>query len=153
MHFKHYENPYSGLAQYVNCAAANSGADAGMYDASSEIYKLSTWQQVPHRGNPFRDKGGLRGQRQSGSCSKRHHVTREEDFSGRQRVFETLHDCRSIFLNQREYTTHSSLPPFSRRKPPKREQELRDPPPPAPDPPPLSCRSQSQNSVKHGGRL
>ena len=42
MHFKHYENPYSGLAQYVNCAAANSGADAGMYDASSEIYKLST---------------------------------------------------------------------------------------------------------------
>ena len=99
-------------AQYVNCAAANSGADAGMYDASSEIYKLSTWQQVPHRGNPFRDKGGLRGQRQSGSCSKRHHVTREEDFSGRQRVFETLHDCRSIFLNQREYTTLFSLPPF-----------------------------------------
>ena len=82
-------------AQYVNCAAANSGADAGMYDAS-EQYKLSTWQQVPHRGNPFRDKGGLRGQRQSGSCSKRHHVTREEDFSGRQRVFETLHDCTSI---------------------------------------------------------
>ena len=29
-------------AQYMNCAAANSGADAGMYDASSEIYKLST---------------------------------------------------------------------------------------------------------------
>ena len=115
--------------------------------------ELSTWQHVPHRGNPFRDKGGLRGQRQSGSCSKRHHVTREEDFSGRQRVFETLHDCRSIFLNQREYTTHSSLPPFSRRKPPKREQELRDPPPPAPDPPPLSCRSHSQNPVKHGGRL
>ena len=84
------------IAQYVNCAAANSGADAGMYDASSEIYKLSTWQHVPHRGNPFRDKGGLRGQRQSGSCSKRHHVTREEDFSGRQRVFETLHDCTSI---------------------------------------------------------
>ena len=42
MHFKHYENPYSGLAQYVNCAAANPGADAGMYDASSEQYKLST---------------------------------------------------------------------------------------------------------------
>ena len=41
MHFKHYENPYSGLAQYVNCAAANPGADAGMYDAS-EQYKLST---------------------------------------------------------------------------------------------------------------
>ena len=34
------EKPQS--AQYVNCAAANSGADAGMYDASSEIYKLST---------------------------------------------------------------------------------------------------------------
>ena len=51
------------FAQYVNCAAANSGADAGMYDAS-EQYKLSTWQQVPHRGSPFRDKGGLRGQRQ-----------------------------------------------------------------------------------------
>ena len=50
-------------AQYVNCAAANPGADAGMYDAS-EQYKLSTWQQVPHRGSPFRDKGGLRGQRQ-----------------------------------------------------------------------------------------
>ena len=29
------------LAQYVNCAAANPGADAGMYDAS-EQYKLST---------------------------------------------------------------------------------------------------------------
>ena len=28
-------------AQYVNCAAANPGADAGMYDAS-EQYKLST---------------------------------------------------------------------------------------------------------------
>ena len=41
MHFKHYKNPYSGLAQYVNCAAANPGADAGMYDAS-EQYKLST---------------------------------------------------------------------------------------------------------------
>ena len=41
MHFKHYENPYSGLAQYVNCAAANPGADAGMYDAL-EQYKLST---------------------------------------------------------------------------------------------------------------
>ena len=26
----------------MNCAAANSGADAGMYDASSEQYKLST---------------------------------------------------------------------------------------------------------------
>ena len=24
MHFLHYENPYSGLARYVNCAAANS---------------------------------------------------------------------------------------------------------------------------------
>ena len=43
MHFKHYENPYSRLAQYVNCAAANPGADAGMYDAS-EQYKLSTWR-------------------------------------------------------------------------------------------------------------
>ena len=32
------------IAQYVNCAAANSGADAGMYDASSEIHKLSTWR-------------------------------------------------------------------------------------------------------------
>ena len=49
MHFKHYENPYSGLAQYVNCAAANPGADAGMYDAS-EQYKLSTifesWKEI-----------------------------------------------------------------------------------------------------------
>ena len=136
MHFKHYENPYSGLAQYVNCAAANSGADAGMYDASSEIYKLSTWQHVPHRGNPFRDKGGLRGQRQSGSCSKRHHVTREEDFSGGS-GFLRPSTTAQVFLNQREYTTHSSLPPFSRRKPPKREQEPRDPPPPRPRPPPL----------------
>ena len=50
-------------AQYVNCAAANPGADAGMYDAS-EQYKLSTWQQVPHREIPFRDKGGLRRQGQ-----------------------------------------------------------------------------------------
>ena len=47
----------------MNCAAAGPGADAGMYDAS-EQYILSTWQQVPHRGSPFRDKGGLRGQRQ-----------------------------------------------------------------------------------------
>ena len=53
MHFKHYENPYSRLAQYVNCAAANPGADAGMYDAS-EQYKLSTrtlllpWMWLTH---------------------------------------------------------------------------------------------------------
>ena len=32
---------FLGSAQYVNCAAANPGADAGMYDAS-EQYKLST---------------------------------------------------------------------------------------------------------------
>ena len=63
MHFKHYENPFSRLAQYVNCAAANPGADAGMYDASDQ-YKLSTWTQVPHRELPFRDKGGLRRQGQ-----------------------------------------------------------------------------------------
>ena len=38
------------FAQYVNCAAANPGADAGMYDAS-EQYKLSTvllWQSKTH---------------------------------------------------------------------------------------------------------
>ena len=34
------------IAQYVNCAAANPGADAGMYDAS-EQYKLSTVTFVP----------------------------------------------------------------------------------------------------------
>ena len=51
------------IAQYVNCAAANPGADAGMYDASDQ-YKLSTWTQVPHRELPFRDKGGLRRQGQ-----------------------------------------------------------------------------------------
>ena len=33
------------LAQYVNCAAANPGADAGMYDAS-EQYKLSTGPDI-----------------------------------------------------------------------------------------------------------
>ena len=79
-----------------DCACSTQGADAGMYDAFSEIHKFSTWQQVPQRGNPFCDKGGLREQRQSESCSKRHHGTREEDFSGRQRVFETLRDCTSI---------------------------------------------------------
>ena len=51
------------IAQYVNCAAANPGADTGMYDASDQ-YKLSTWTQVPHREIPFRDKGGLRRQGQ-----------------------------------------------------------------------------------------
>ena len=61
--FQSIIRPGTVAAQYVNCAAANPGADAGMYDAS-EQYKLSTWQQVPHRGSPFRDKGGLRGQRQ-----------------------------------------------------------------------------------------
>ena len=84
------------IARYVTAQPPTQGADAGMYDASSEIHKLSTWQQVPQRGNPFCDKGGLREQRQSESCSKRHHGTREEDFSGRQRVFETLRDCTSI---------------------------------------------------------
>ena len=39
-------------AQYVNCAAANSGADAGMYDASSEQYKLST-ETPPHKNSAF----------------------------------------------------------------------------------------------------
>ena len=52
MHFKHYENPYSGLAQYVNCAAANPGADAGMYDAS-EQYKLSTVSLTVKYQYPF----------------------------------------------------------------------------------------------------
>ena len=52
MHFKHYENPYSGLAQYVNCAAANPGADAGMYDAS-EQYKLSTEDKKERRTSKF----------------------------------------------------------------------------------------------------
>ena len=42
MHFLHYENPYSGLARYVTAQPPTQGADAGMYDASSEIYKLST---------------------------------------------------------------------------------------------------------------
>ena len=68
MHFKHYENPYSGLAQYVNCAAANPGADAGMYDAS-EQYKLSTWQQVPHREIRFVTKVVFVDKDKSGSCS------------------------------------------------------------------------------------
>ena len=35
------------IAQYVNCAAANPGADAGMYDAS-EQYKLSTLPFMTH---------------------------------------------------------------------------------------------------------
>ena len=50
-------------ARYVTAHAPTQGADAGMYDASSEIHKLSTWQQVPQRGNPFCDKGGLREQK------------------------------------------------------------------------------------------
>ena len=55
MHFKHYENPYSRLAQYVNCAAANPGADAGMYDAS-EQYKLSTLLfRISHKFSPKAD--------------------------------------------------------------------------------------------------
>ena len=42
LHFLHYENPYSGLARYVTAQPPTQGADAGMYDASSEIHKLST---------------------------------------------------------------------------------------------------------------
>ena len=70
MHLNHYENPYSRLAQYVNCAAANPGADAGMYDAS-EQYKLSTWQQVPHREIRFVTKVVFVDKDKSGSCSKK----------------------------------------------------------------------------------
>ena len=36
--FLHYENPYSGLARYVTAQPPTQGADAGMYDASSEIH-------------------------------------------------------------------------------------------------------------------
>ena len=59
---------FSILAQYVNCAAANPGADAGMYDAS-EQYKLSTWQQVPHREIRFVTKVVFVDKDKSGSCS------------------------------------------------------------------------------------
>merc|ERR1712107_758967 len=140
------------MGRYVTAQPPTQGADAGMYDAFSEIHKFSTWQQVPQRGNPFCDKGGLREQRQSESCSKRHHGTREEDFSGRQRVFRDplrLHKYFSTNVS----TTHSSLSPLFPPKTSQARARTEGPPPPRPRPPPPSCRSHSQNPVKHGGRL
>ena len=102
------------------------GAGRRKCKEASEIHKFSTWQQVLQRGNPFCDKGGLREQRQSESCSKRHHGTREEDFSGRQRVSETLRDCTSI-SQPNVSTPHSSLSPLF---PPKTSQAQQEAPPP-----------------------
>ena len=126
--------------------------------SNSKILKFSTWQQVLQRGNPFSVKGGLREQRQSKFCSKRHHGHVKKispGSSGHSRPTATA----QVFLNfnEREYNHTLLSPPFSRPNLPKREQEphQQDPPPPAPDPPPLvlSCRSHSQNPFKHGGRL
>ena len=121
---------------------------------ASEIHKFSTWQQVLQRGNPFCVKGGLREQRQSKFCSKRHHGHVKKispGGSGYSRPSATA----QVFLNfnEREYT-HSSLSPLFPPKSSQARTRTEGPPTPRPRPPPLlSCRSHSQNPFKHGGRL
>ena len=115
------------------------GAGRRKCKEASEIHKFSTWQQVLQRGNPFSVKGGLREQRQSKFCSKRHHGHVKKispGSSGHSRPPATA----QVFLNfnEREYNHTLLSPPFSRPNLPKREQEQKDPPPPAPGPPP-SC--------------
>ena len=80
---------------------------------ASEIHKFSTWQQVLQRGNPFCDKGGLREQRQSEFCSKRHHGHVKKISPGGS-GFSRPSATAQVFLNfnEREYNTLFSLPPF-----------------------------------------
>ena len=115
---------------------------------ASEIHKFSTWQQVLQRGNPFCDKGGLREQRQSEFCSKRHHGHVKKISPGGS-GFSRPSATAQVFLNfnEREYNTPFSLPPFPA------QTQARTRTPSKTPPPLLSCRSHSQNPFKHGGRL
>merc|ERR1712173_411915 len=119
-------------ALYVTlCACSTPGAGRRKCKEASEIHKFSTWQQVLQRGNPFSVKGGLREQRQSKFCSKRHHGHVKKispGSSGHSRPPATA----QVFLNfnEREYNHTLLSPPFSRPNLPKREQEQKDPPPP-----------------------
>ena len=121
---------------------------------ASEIHKFSTWQQVLQRGNPFCDKGGLREQRQSEFCSKRHHGHVKKISPGGS-GFSRPSATAQVFLNfnEREYNTLFSLPPFPAQTQARTRTEGPPPPRPRPPPPLLSCRSHSQNPFKHGGRL
>ena len=105
---------------------------------ASEIHKFSTWQQVLQRGNPFCDKGGLREQRQSEFCSKRHHGHVKKispGGSGYSRPSATA----QVFLNfnEREYNTLFSLPPFPAQTQARTRTEGPPTPRPRPPPPPL----------------
>merc|ERR1712012_1371706 len=126
-----------GLFPKKNCSVCDPlrmlqvGAGRRKCKEASEIHKFSTWQQVLQRGNPFCVKGGLREQRQSKFCSKRHHGHVKKSSpggSGYSRPSATA----QVFLNfnEREYNHTLLSPPFSRPNLPKREQEQKDPPPP-----------------------
>ena len=138
------------LARYVTrLRMLQVGAGRRKCMDASEIHKFSTWQQVLQRGNPFCDKGGLREQRQSEFCSKRHHGHVKKISPGGS-GFSRPSATAQVFLNfnEREYNTLFSLPPF----PAQTQARTRTPASKTP-PPLLSCRSHSQNPFKHGGRL
>ena len=112
---------------------------------ASEIHKFSTWQQVLQRGNPFCVKGGLREQRQSKFCSKRHHGHVKKispGGSGYSRPSATA----QVFLNfnEREYT-HSSLSPLFPPKSSQARTRTEGPPTPRPRPPPPLVLSEPQS--------
>ena len=120
------------------------GAGRRKCKEASEIHILSTWQQVLQRGNPFSVKGGLREQRQSKFCSKRHHGHVKKispGSSGHSRPPATA----QVFLNfnEREYNTLFSLPPFPAQTQARTRTE--GPPTPRPRPPPPLVLSEPQS--------
>ena len=148
----------------MNCAGASLALPGSVQamPMTSDQYTLLAWTQVPHREFPSCNKGEhghkcliensrfvtkviFADKDKSRSCSEKTPWTREKD-SPEGSGYETIPRLQK-YCSQPPWVqhTHSSLP-FSRRKPPKREQQPRDPTP-------LSCRSRSQNSVKHGGRF
>ena len=115
------------------------GAGRRKCKEASEIHILSTWQQVLQRGNPFSVKGGLREQRQSKFCSKRHHghVKKISPGSSGHSRPQRLHKYFSTSTNVSTITLFS-LPPFPAQIFPSANKNRRTPPPPPPTPPP-SC--------------
>ena len=111
---------------------------------ASEIHKFSTWQQVLQRGNPFCDKGGLREQRQSEFCSKRHHGHVKKISPGGS-GFSRPSATAQVFLNfnEREYNTLFSLPPFPAQTQARTRTE--GPPTPRPRLPPPLVLSEPQS--------
>ena len=130
------------------------GAGRRKCKEASEIHILSTWQQVLQRGNPFSVKGGLREQRQSKFCSKRHHghVKKISPGSSGHSRPQRLHKYFSTSTNVSTITLFS-LPPLFPPKSSQARTRTEGPPPPRPRPPPRTQSEPSQNPFKHGGRL